>query len=146
MGRIDYGAGWTYSRIQLSETRAARDGVDEWLSAVEVIRMNAGTVGLDEEISKWDVALESLAREECRKTGHALQLEDFRRLARDYEARLDDIMVTMFELVIQGQWRYRDEQGVEQPFERETLDALYVNRRLRDEDLTRFSGSWEPRE
>ena len=104
------------------------------------------TVKPDEDVSKWDIALESLAREEYRKTGRALRLEDFRRLAGEYAARLDDIMVTMFELVIQGQWRYRDAEGVEQSFARETLDELYVNRRLRDEDLAGFTGSWEPRE
>ena len=63
----------------------------------------------------------------------------------DYTIRLDDIMVTMFELVIRNEWVYRDEQGVEQAFERETLDEMYVNRRLRDEDLEGFTGSWEPR-
>ena len=98
----------------------------------------------DLEISKWDLALEALAREECRNLGRPLQLEDFRRLAQAHAIRLDDIMVTLFELVIQGEWRYRDEQGREQAFDRATLDGLYVNRRLQDQDLLGFVGSWQP--
>lgn len=98
----------------------------------------------NEEISKWDIALESLAREECAKAGRALRMEDFRSLAKEYAIRLDDIMVTLFELVIAGEWEYRDAGGVRQRFERETLESLYVNRRLKDEDLEGFSGDWRP--
>lgn len=99
----------------------------------------------DMEISKWDLALEALAREECRNLGRALSLEDFRRLAQTHAIRLDDIMVTLFELVIQGEWSYRDELGREQTFDRATLDGLYVNRRLQEQDLQGFTGSWQPR-
>lgn len=97
----------------------------------------------DREISKWDVALEALAREECRRLGRALRLEDFRRLAQVHAIRLDDIMVTMFELVIQGEWIYRDADGHAQTFDRDTLDGLYVNRRLQEQDLQAFTGSWQ---
>lgn len=98
----------------------------------------------DVEISKWDVALEALAREECRQLGRGLQLEDFRRLAQANAIRLDDIMVTLFELVIQGEWSYRDAQGQPRTFDRDTLDSLYVNRRLQEQDLQEFAGSWQP--
>jgi hypothetical protein len=98
----------------------------------------------DPEISKWDVALEALAREEHRRLDRALQLEDFRRLARTHAIRLDDIMVTLFELVIQGEWTYLDAEGRAHSFDRETLDGLYVNRRLREQDLQAFTGSWQP--
>jgi hypothetical protein len=54
-------------------------------------------------------------------------------------------MVTLFELVIQGEWSYRDELGREQTFDRATLDGLYVNRRLQEQDLQGFTGSWQPR-
>lgn len=99
----------------------------------------------DVEISKWDLALEALAREECRNLGRGLFLEDFRRLAQAHAIRLDDIMVTLFELVIQGEWTYRDAQGRAQAFDRETLNGLYVNHRLQDQDLQVFTGSWQPR-
>ena len=98
----------------------------------------------DVEITKWDVALAALAREECRLLGRALRLEDFQRLARSHAIRLDDLMVTLFELVIQGEWTYQDAEGQEQVFARETLDRLYVNRRLQEADLQAFTGSWQP--
>ncbi len=98
----------------------------------------------DNEISKWDIALAGMAREEYHKTAAPLQLADFRRLAKEYAIRLDDIMVTMFELAIHGEWVYQDAQGVDQRFERETLDNLYVNGRLKDEDLAVFTGNWRP--
>ena len=99
----------------------------------------------DREVSKWDVALEAMAQEEFRRQGRPLRLEDFQRLAHIHAMRLDDIMATLFELVIQGEWTYRDEQGQPREFGRETLDALYVKGRLREEDLRVFGGGWQPR-
>lgn len=99
----------------------------------------------DVEVSKWDLALEALVREEFRILGRALHMEDFRRLAQQHAIRLDDIMVTLFELVIQGEWNYRDEQGRERSFDRDTLDGLYVNRRLQEQDLQGFTGGWLPK-
>lgn len=98
----------------------------------------------DVEITKWDVALEALAREESRLLGRPLRMEDFQRLARTHAIRLDDLMVTLFELVIQGEWIYRDAQGRQQAFDRDTLDGLFVNRRLQEADLLAFTGGWEP--
>lgn len=107
----------------------------------EVRKVNARQ---DVEITQWDVALEALAREESRLLGRPLRMEDFRRLARAHAIRLDDLMVTLFELAIQGEWIYRDAQGRQQAFDRETLDGLFVNRRLQEADLLAFTGSWEP--
>lgn len=96
------------------------------------------------EVPKWDVALANLAREEHRKKGAPLTLADFQRLARDYAIRLDDIMITMFELVIQGQWSYVDAGGATQAIVRKTLDDLYINGRLHFDDLKAFDGGWSP--
>ena len=99
---------------------------------------------LDEEVSKWDIALESLAAEEYRKCQRGLRLEDFQRLAGDYAIRLDDIMITMFELAIHGKWMYQDSAGNDQAIERSSLDELYVNGRLHLADLKAFDGNWRP--
>ncbi len=92
------------------------------------------------EVMKWDIALANLAREECQKKGEPLTLEDFTRLANEYKIRLDDIMITMFELVIHGEWIYEGEQTIE----RSTLDDLYINGRLHARDLEPFTGGWRP--
>lgn len=90
------------------------------------------------EVPSWDVALASLARDEYKKNQRPLTLEDFQHLAKEYTIRLDDIMVTMFELVIQGHWSYAGPQQIE----RSTLNELYVNGRLHADDLAEFTGEW----
>lgn len=95
---------------------------------------------MDIDVPNWDVALANLAREEFGKKGADLTMEDFNRLARDYTIRLDDIMMTMFELVIAGEWRYSGEQKIT----RSVLNDLYVNRRLHADDLNAFEGGWRP--
>ena len=95
-------------------------------------------------IPKWDVALEALVREEHQKLGRPLGLDDFRRLAQQYTIRLDDIMVTLFELCIYSRWQYRNSAGEPREISRELLDELTAGGRLKDEDLTTFSGGWTP--
>ncbi len=92
----------------------------------------------DIDVPSWDVALANLARDEYKKLQRPLTLEDFQRLAKDYTIRLDDIMVTMFELVIQGRWSYEGEQQIV----RSTLNELYINGRLHADDLAEFTGEW----
>lgn len=99
---------------------------------------------LNDELPKWDVALASLAREECARLERPLRLNDFHRLAAEYAIRFDDIMDTVFKLVIHGRWRYRDSRGVPHAITQATLDSLYVERRLRSEDLQVFDGEWSP--
>ncbi|MFQ5471142.1 MAG: hypothetical protein ACE5EH_12740 [Gammaproteobacteria bacterium] len=98
----------------------------------------------DIEIPKWDVALEALVKEEYTKTGSALQIDDFKQLAVEYQIRFDDIMETMFEMCIDGQWIYEDEDHNQVEITRQTLDNLYVNARLQEEDLWEFNGYWHP--
>ncbi len=98
----------------------------------------------EKNMPKWDVALASLAGDEFRRKGEALQLGDFHRLATQHAIRLDDIMETMFLLAIHGQWTYTDRDGSPQTLSQDTLDNLYVKRRLSEEDLRAFDGGWQP--
>ncbi len=98
----------------------------------------------DEEIPKWDIALAALAREAFEKSGRNLSLEDFKRQAAEHAIRFDDIMVTMFELCIQGEWRYQDADGHDRIITRNEVDKLYVGGRLADKDVAGYTGSWYP--
>ncbi len=98
----------------------------------------------DEEIPKWDIALAALAKETFDKGGKALRLDDFKSLAKEYTIRFDDIMVTMFELCIQGEWQYSDADGKNCEITREEVDNLYVGGRLADKDVAAYTGSWRP--
>ena len=100
--------------------------------------MTSNTNDAEIETPKWDVALANLVREEYEKKGTPLNLEDFTRLAGEYTIRLDDLMITMFEMVIAGNWCYEGEQTIE----RKTLDDMYVGGRLHAEDLESFTGGW----
>lgn len=93
---------------------------------------------------RWDVALAAMAAEEYRKNNAALRLDDFRQLAKQHAIRLDDIMETMFLLAINGEWSYTDTSGEQQELDQDTLDSLYVKRRLSEADLEAFNGAWRP--
>jgi hypothetical protein len=98
----------------------------------------------EEPMPKWDVALAAMARDTCKQKAAPLTLKDFHQLAAEHAIRLDDIMETMFQLVINGEWRYTDASGREQRLDQETLDKLYVKRRLSEKDLATFDGGWQP--
>jgi hypothetical protein len=72
-------------------------------------------------------------------------VKDFHRLAEEHAIRFDDIMVTMFELVIQGEWKYQDVDGVERPITKDEVDNLYVGGRLAEADVMQYLGLWSPR-
>jgi hypothetical protein len=101
--------------------------------------------GFDEEIPKWDIALAALAAEEAGIMGQGLMVKDFHRLAEEHVIRFDDIMVTMFELVIQGEWIYQDVDGVERSITRDEVDSLYVGGRIADADVMQYLGLWSPK-
>ncbi len=100
----------------------------------------------EELMPKWDVALAAMARDACTQKSAPLTLEDFRQLASKHAIRLDDIMETLFLLTIHGEWRYTDASGKERKLDQETLDKLYVKRRLSEEELANFDGGWQPRQ
>lgn len=99
---------------------------------------------VEKEMPKWDVALSAMANDACQHKGSPLTLEDFHTLAKKHATRFDDVMETMFLLVINGNWKYVDASGNEQQLTQDTLDRLYVKRRLSDADLGAFDGSWSP--
>ena len=96
------------------------------------------------DMPKWDVAIASMADEQYHKKTNPLTLDDFRSLAIEHAMRLDDIMETMFLLAINREWEYKDASGEKQPLDQQTLDSLYVKRRLSEQDLSSFDGSWQP--
>ena len=98
----------------------------------------------DIEIPKWDIALANLVQDEYARDEVPLTLADFRRLAGQYAIRFDDIMATMLEMVVEGEWEYLDTAGNRQSITRQNVDALYVNGRLNETDLREFAGGWRP--
>ena len=100
--------------------------------------------GFDEEVPKWDIALAALATEEAGIMGQGLMVKDFHRLAEEHTIRFDDIMVTMFELVIQGEWKYQDIDGAERLITRDEVNKLYVGDRLAEADVMQYLGLWSP--
>ncbi len=98
----------------------------------------------DEEIPKWDIALAALAREDFEKGGRNLTLADFRRQASEHAIRFDDIMVTVFELCIQGEWQYQDAEGRDRAITRDEVNNLYIGGRLAEKDVADYTGSWYP--
>lgn len=95
------------------------------------------------EVPKWDIALEGLAKETYRSEGRRLNVDDFHQLAQANRIRFDDIMVTIFELCINGEWQYK-EGSVVVEITRDTLDQMFVNARLQEKDLRAFTGDWGP--
>ena len=100
--------------------------------------------GFDEEVPKWDIALAALVNEEAEKLGKGLRIAEFKRLAEEHAIRFDDIMVTMFELVINKEWRYEHPDGVEQAISRDEVEKLYVAGRLAEADVNTYVGLWMP--
>lgn len=100
--------------------------------------------GFDEEVPKWDIALAALAKEEAEKLNGGLRIAEFKRLADEHAIRFDDIMVTMFELVINNEWRYEYPDGVERPISRDEVEKLYVGGRLVEADVNAYEGLWLP--
>lgn len=100
--------------------------------------------GFDEEVPKWDIALAALASEEAGKKGQGLTIKDFQLLAEQHAIRFDDIMVTMFELVIQGEWKYQDASGIDKLISRDEVEKLYVGGRLAEADVMQYTGQWIP--
>ncbi len=99
----------------------------------------------NEEIPKWDVALEALLKEEYQQRGRALNNDDFLRLARQYAIRFDDIMATLFELAIARRWVFAEAGGEAREITPEKVAGLYAKGRLNPSDLeARLAGCWRP--
>ncbi|RMD79413.1 MAG: hypothetical protein D6809_03640 [Gammaproteobacteria bacterium] len=98
-----------------------------------------------EEVPRWDVALEALAREEYGRRGQPLTVEDIHRLARQHGIRLDDFVATLFELCIAGRWSYVEPGGAERELTREELEALGGQGRIELHHMRPYRGGWRPR-
>ncbi len=96
-------------------------------------------------VPKWDIALEALAKEEAKKLNRDLTIDDFLQLARQHAIRFDDIMVTMFELVLNDRWAYMNKEHEVSEITRSDVNELYVNGRLNDKDVQAFDGFWSPK-
>lgn len=109
----------------------------------EPIVINVST-DFDEEIPQWDVAIEALIREEFQRQRRMLGIEDFDRLSREFAIRFDDMMTTVFELVLHRKWIYLDERGVSRRITRGEIDKLGADGRLQRRDVETFTGGWRP--
>jgi hypothetical protein len=98
----------------------------------------------DEAIPEWDVALEALLKEEQQKLGRSLRNDDFRRLTKQYAIRYDDMIATLFELCIHGEWEYHDAEGHVCPITRVAYEQLTAAGRLKEQDLKAYHGGWSP--
>lgn len=90
------------------------------------------------DIPKWDVALENLANEEVNKLGHALSLDDFKRMGRVHSIRFDDLMHTLCKLVENNEWAYQGASCTEAD-----LEELFVYDRLDEKIAEKYSVTWQ---
>ncbi|VAW75704.1 hypothetical protein MNBD_GAMMA12-1556 [hydrothermal vent metagenome] len=93
------------------------------------------------DVPEWDVALEALLVEECRKN-EFLDLDQIQTMAAAYQIRFDDIMITLFELILHKHWAYYNDEGVMVGICRNDVNKLYKNGRIHIEDLDYFDGQW----
>jgi hypothetical protein len=96
------------------------------------------------EIPKWDVALEAVAKDKFEKLGRPMNLENFKDLGNEYKIRFDDLMHTLSQLVTHEAWSQQgfDEQG--QPVSDDHLSELFVYNRLDEEIAEKYSVVWQP--
>jgi len=92
----------------------------------------------------WDEGLSSFLYGEFEKRQEPFTMEDLRGFANENAVRIGDLLETLFLMAIYGEWKYTDEDGVEQPLDEDALNDLYAKGRLSDNDLAVFSGVWQP--
>lgn len=98
----------------------------------------------EDDVPKWDVALEALAREEAEKLGRPLAMQDFKRLGLEYKIRFDDLMATLHQLVMNEAW---DQTGVDakgKPVSAAILQDLFVYNRLDEQVADKYAVTWKP--
>lgn len=100
----------------------------------------------DDDMPRWDVAIEGMVKDEYRKQGAPLKMDDFRRLAADYDFRLDDIMETVFLMVMHEAWSYSVDASDSRTLSHEVLVELCTKKRLNDQDLAGINGGFAPRD
>ena len=96
------------------------------------------------EIPKWDVALEAVAKDKFEKLGHPLNLEDFKQLGKEYKVRFDDLMHTLCQLVTHGVWSQQGFDPYGNPVDDEALLELFVYNRLDEKIAEKYTVVWQP--
>lgn len=96
------------------------------------------------DIPKWDVALEAIAKDKYTNLGRPLELSDFKQLGHDYQVRFDDLMHSLCQLVKHNQWQQRgtDEQG--NIVSDDKLESLFVYDRLDEKVAEKYHVTWQP--
>lgn len=97
------------------------------------------------DIPQWDVALEALIREEFKRRGRPLSLDDFRRLGKAHRIRVHDITATVYQLERHGKWYHQARDGAGRPVQALRLAGLYRHERLDEDTAEKFSVTWAPR-
>lgn len=98
----------------------------------------------DDDMPSWDIAIAGMVKEEFRNKKAPLEMSDFRLLAKDYDFRLDDIMETMFLMVMHEEWAYHPAANDQKELTHETLIEYCTKKRLSEDDLKIFHGTWTP--
>ena len=96
--------------------------------------------------SEWDVALAGLLRYEYDRLARPLNMADVKRLAAEHGMRFNDLIVTLLQLCIHRQWRYRNPDGVERLITKAVLAGLRRRGRLHEHDFREYTGGWRPEE
>ena len=96
------------------------------------------------EIPKWDVALEAIAKDKYVELGRPMDLADFKQLAQEYKVRFDDLMHSLCQLVKHEAWSQHgvDEQG--KVLSDDKLEELFVYNRLDEKIAEQYAVKWQP--
>lgn len=97
-----------------------------------------------DEVPKWDVALEALAKEEAEKLGRPLAMQDFKRLGLEYKIRFDDLMATLHQLVTNEVWEQVGVDAKGKPVSAAILQDLFVFNRLDEKVADKYAVTWHP--
>ena len=92
----------------------------------------------------WDEGISSYLRGQYELRQVPLTIDDLQLFAQDQAVRIGDILETLFLMAIYGEWHYTDANGKPLRLDEDALNELYAKGRLSQDDLTAFSGVWEP--
>lgn len=96
----------------------------------------------NDNMPNWDIAIAGMVEEAHSKKSAPLTMADFRELAREYDFRLDDIMETVLLMVMHEKWVYNPSADDGKVLNHETLVEYCIKKRLSEDDLKVFLGSW----
>lgn len=96
----------------------------------------------EDNMPNWDIAIAGMVEEAQVKKSAPLMMADFRELAKEYDFRLDDIMETVLLMVMHEKWVYHSSPDDTKTLNHETLVEYCIKKRLSEDDLKVFLGSW----